>query len=188
MQGPPHRSGGSPRGPRPRLCLPMIMDPVYGYEAVNVEAQSRSLSSPLSWTKRMITVRKSSQVFGYGSLAFIRPSNRAIFAYVREHEGGVLLCVANLSRSAQAAELDLSPWRGWTPLEMIGRTEFPAVREQPYLVTLAPYGFLWFRLCENLEPHASAPLVPEFETLVLTAGKPLLHQGRARMVFERDVL
>jgi len=98
------------------------------------------------------------------------------------------LCVANLSRSAQAAELDLSPWRGWTPLELIGRTEFPPVRDQPYLITLTPYGFLWFRLCENLERREAPPLAPEFETLVLTTGKLVLHQTRARMVFERDVL
>jgi maltose alpha-D-glucosyltransferase/alpha-amylase len=136
----------------------------------------------------MITVRKSSKVFGYGSLTFIRPANRAVFAYVREYQGEVLLCVANLSRSAQAAELDLSPWRGWTPMEMIGRTEFPAVRDQPYLVTLTPYGFLWFRLCENLERRELRPLVPEFETLVLTSGQTLLHHARTRMIFERDVL
>ena len=188
MQWTPDRNGGFSRCDPARLYSPPVMDPVYGYEAVNVEAQSRSLSSLLSWTKRMIAVRKSSKVFGYGSLTFIRPSNRAIFAYVREHEGEVLLCVANLSRSAQAAELDLSPWQGWTPMEMIGRTEFPPVRDQPYLITLTPYGFLWFRLCENLERREAPSLVPEFETLVLTAGKPVLHQGRARMVFERDVL
>jgi maltose alpha-D-glucosyltransferase/alpha-amylase len=188
MQWTPDRNGGFSRCDPARLYSPPVMDPVYGYEAVNVEAQSRSLSSLLSWTKRMITVRKSSKVFGHGSLAFIRPSNRAIFAYVREYEGEVLLCVANLSRSAQAAELDLSPWRGWTPMEMIGRTEFPPVRDQPYLVTLTPYGFLWFRLCANLERREAPPLVPEFETLVLTAGKPVLHQSRAKMVFERDVL
>jgi len=188
MQWTPDRNGGFSRCDPARLYSPPVMDPVYGYEAVNVEAQSRSLSSLLSWTKRMITVRKSSKVFGYGTLAFIRPSNRAIFAYVREHQGEVLLCVANLSRSAQAAELDLSPWRGWTPLELIGRTEFPPVRDQPYLITLTPYGFLWFRLCENLERREAPPLAPEFETLVLTTGKPVLHQTRARMVFERDVL
>jgi len=188
MQWTPDRNGGFSRCDPARLYSPPVMDPVYGYEAVNVEAQSRSLSSLLSWTKRMITVRKSSKVFGYGTLAFIRPSNRAIFAYVREHQGEVLLCVANLSRSAQAAELDLSPWRGWTPLELIGRTEFPPVRDQPYLITLTPYGFLWFRLCENLERREAPPLAPEFETLVLTTGKLVLHQTRARMVFERDVL
>jgi maltose alpha-D-glucosyltransferase/alpha-amylase len=188
MQWTPDRNGGFSRCDPARLYAPPVMDPVYGYEAVNVEAQSRSLSSLLSWTKRMIAVRKSSKVFGYGSLTFVRPSNRAIFAYVREYQGEVLLCVANLSRSAQAAELDLSPWRGWTPMEMIGRTEFPPVRDQPYLVTLTPYGFLWFQLCENLQRHESPPLAPEFETLVMTAGKPLLHHPRTRMVFERDVL
>src|SRR5262249_31789271 len=160
---------------------------VCGCGAVHVEAHSRSLSSLLSWTKRMIAVRKSSKVFGYGSLAFVRPSNRAVFAYVREHQGEVLLCVANLSRSAQAVELDLSPWRGWTPMEMIGRSEFPAVQGQPYLLTLAPYGFLWFRMCQNLEPREAPALVPEFETLVLRPGRPLLQQ-RARTIFERDVL
>ncbi len=188
MQWTPDRNGGFSRCDPARLYAPPVMDPVYGYEAVNVEAQSRSLSSLLSWTKRMITVRKSSKVFGYGSLTFIRPANRAVFAYVREYQGEVLLCVANLSRSAQAAELDLSPWRGWTPLELIGRTEFPPVRDQPYLVTLTPYGFLWFRLCENLEHREAPSLAPEFETLVMTAGKPLLHHARTRMVFERDVL
>jgi maltose alpha-D-glucosyltransferase/alpha-amylase len=188
MQWTPDRNGGFSRCDPARLYSPTVMDAVYGYGAVNVEAQSRSLSSLLSWTKRMIGVRKSSKVFGYGSLTFIRPSNRAVLAYVREYQGEVLLCVANLSRSAQAAELDLSPWRGWTPMEMIGRTEFPAVRDQPYLVTLSPYGFLWFQLCENLERREAPPLAPEFETLVLVAGKPLLHHGRTRMVFERDVL
>jgi maltose alpha-D-glucosyltransferase/alpha-amylase len=188
MQWTPDRNGGFSRCDPARLYSPPVMDAVYGYGAVNVEAQSRSLSSLLSWTKRMIAVRKSSKVFGYGSLTFIRPSNRAVIAYVREYQGEVLLCVANLSRSAQAAELDLSPWRGWTPMEMIGRSEFPAVRDQPYLVTLTPYGFLWFRLCENLERRESPPLAPEFETLVMTAGKPLLDHARTRMVFERDVL
>jgi maltose alpha-D-glucosyltransferase/alpha-amylase len=188
MQWSPDRNGGFSRCDPARLYSPPVMDPVYGYEAVNVEAQSRSLSSLLSWTKRMITVRKSSKVFASGSLAFIRPANRAIIAYVREHQGEVLLCVANLSRSAQAAELDLSPWRGWTPLELIGRTEFPPVRDQPYLITLTPYGFLWFRLCQKVEHRESPRLAPEFETLVMTAGKPLLHHARTRMVFERDVL
>ena len=105
------------------------MDPVYGYEAVNVEAQSRSLASLLSWTKRLIAVRKSSKVFGRGSLSFIRPANRAVLVYVRQYEDEVLLCVANLSRSAQAAEIDLSPWRGRVPLEMLGRTSFPVIGE-----------------------------------------------------------
>jgi len=187
MQWTPDRNGGFSRCDPARLYAPLVMDPIYGFEAVNVEAQSRSLSSLLSWTKRMIAVRKATKVFGHGTLSFLRPSNRAVFAYVREHQGEVLLCVANLSRSAQAVELDLSAWRGWTPMEMIGRSEFPAVRNEPYLITLAPYGFLWFRMCQNLEPREAPALVPEFETLVLTTGRPVLQQ-RARTVFERDVL
>jgi maltose alpha-D-glucosyltransferase/alpha-amylase len=189
MQWTPDRNGGFSRCDPARLYAPLIMDPVYGYESVNVEAQSRSLSSLLSWMKRMIVVRKSSKVFGYGTLTFIRPSNRAVLVYVREYHDEVLLCVANLSRSAQAAEIDLSPWRGRVPIEMIGRSEFPPIRDQPYVLTLAPYGFLWLRLCENANPRVDAPtLVPEFETVVVTAGKPLLASHRARMIFERDVL
>src|SRR5581483_6162664 len=150
MQWTPDRNGGFSRCDPARLYAPPIMDPVYGYESVNVEAQSRSLSSLLSWTKRLISVRKSSKVFGRGSLAFIRPSNRSVLVYVRQYGNEVLLCVANLSRSAQAVEIDLSPWRGRTPLEMLGRKDFPPIGDQPYVVTLAPYGFFWFQLCEKV--------------------------------------
>ena len=104
------------------------MDPVYGYESVNVEAQSRSLSSLLSWTKRLIAVRKSTQAFGRGTHDVHPPGQPLRAAYVRQYEDEVILCVANLSRSAQAAELDLSPWKGRMPLEMLGRTPFPADR------------------------------------------------------------
>src|SRR5439155_16913908 len=96
-----------------------------------------------------ISVRKSSAVFGRGSLAFIRPSNRAVLVYVRQYQNEAILCIANLSRSAQAAQIDLSPWRGRVPLEMLGRQKFPPIGEEPYLVTLAPYGFFWFLLCEQ---------------------------------------
>ncbi|HEU5273819.1 MAG TPA: maltose alpha-D-glucosyltransferase [Xanthobacteraceae bacterium] len=189
MQWTPDRNGGFSRADPARLYAPLIMDPVYGYEAVNVEAQSRSLSSLLSWMKRMIVVRKSSKVFAHGTLSFIRPTNRAVIVYVREYQEEVLLCVANLSRSAQAAEIDLSPWRGRVPIEMIGRSEFPPVREQPYLVTLAPYGFLWLRLYDEHKPRVDSPtLVPEFETIVVSAGKPPLASHRTRTIFERDVL
>src|SRR3974390_840121 len=112
MQWTLDRNGGFSRCDPARLYAPLVMDPVYGYQAVNVEAQSRSLSSLLSWTKRLISVRKSSKVFGRGSLSFIRPANRSVLVYARQHEDEVVLCVANLSRSAQAAELDLSHWQG----------------------------------------------------------------------------
>src|SRR5262245_12071790 len=188
MQWTPDRNGGFSRCDPARLYAPLIMDPVYGYQSVNVEAQSRSLSSLLSWTKRLITVRKSSKVFGRGSLGFIRPANRSVLVYVRQYEDEVVLCVANLSRSAQAAEIDLSPWKDRIPFELLGRTSFPAIGAAPYLITLSPYGFFWFQLCKALERVPSPPLVPEFETLVVTSGPNPLTQGRTRHVFEHDVL
>jgi maltose alpha-D-glucosyltransferase / alpha-amylase len=189
MQWTPDRNGGFSRCDPARLYAPMIMDPVYGYEAVNVEAQSRSLSSFLSWTKRLISVRKSSKVFGRGSLSFIRPKNRSVLVYVRQYQNEVMLCVANLSRSAQAAEIDLSPWRGRTPLELLGRKEFPTIGDQSYIVTLAPYGFFWFQLSEKSESQAEAPsIAPEVETLVVVDGWASLLQGRSKEILERDVL
>jgi maltose alpha-D-glucosyltransferase/alpha-amylase len=164
------------------------MDPVYGYQAVNVEAQSRSLSSLLSWTKRMIAVRKSSQVFGRGSLSFIRPANRAVLVYVREYKNEVILCVANLSRSAQSAEIDLSPWRGRVPLEMAGRSRFGPIGDSPFIVTLAPYGFFWFLLCEAEGPVEQPIILHEPTTLVFTEGLKSLFERRTRLDFERDVL
>jgi maltose alpha-D-glucosyltransferase/alpha-amylase len=188
MQWTPDRNGGFSRCDPARLFLPTIMDPVYGYEAVNVEAQSRNIASLLSWTKRLIAVRKSSQVFGRGSLAFIRTRNRSVMVYARQYENEVILCVANLSRSAQATEIDLSPWRGRSPLEMLGRRNFPPIGEQPYVVTLAPYGFFWFYLCEQSGEIESPSIAPEFETLVVTEGWRSLAHGRARVILERDVL
>jgi maltose alpha-D-glucosyltransferase/alpha-amylase len=190
MQWTPDRNGGFSRADPAKLFLPPIMDPVYGYQAVNVEAQSRSLASLLSWMKRLIAVRKTSRVFGRGSMAFIRPANRAVLVYVRQYEDEVLLCVANMSRSAQAAEIDLSPWRGRVPHEMLGRTRFPRIGEAPYVITLAPYGFFWFQLREEGqaggEPLSS--VAPEFVTLVIGEGSRSLLEGRARQSLERDVL
>jgi maltose alpha-D-glucosyltransferase/alpha-amylase len=189
MQWSPDRNGGFSRADPARLYAPVIMDPVYGYEAVNVEAQSRSISSLLSWTKRLIAVRKSTQAFGRGTITFVRPSNRSVLAYVREYNGEAILCVANLSRSAQAAELNLAAWRGRIPLEMLGRTEFPPIGENTYMVTLAPYGFYWFKLTEKAaSPHDAPTLVPEVETLVIPAGSTWESLGRTRGVFEQDVL
>ncbi len=189
MQWTPDRNGGFSRADPARLYAPTIMDPVYGYEAVNVEAQSRSLSSLLSATKRLISVRKSTLAFGRGSMAFIRPANRSVLAYVRQYQDEVLLCVANLSRSAQPTELDLSPWKGRVPLEMLGRTRFPAIGELPYMITLAPYGFYWFRLQERDKSDPEVPrALPEFETLVVPVNSTWVSLARTRGVFERDVL
>jgi maltose alpha-D-glucosyltransferase/alpha-amylase len=189
MQWTPDRNGGFSRADPARLYAPLIMDPVYGYEAVNVEAQSRSLSSLLSWTKRLISVRKTSQAFGRGTITFIRPTNRSVLAYVRQYGDDVILCVANLSRSAQATELDLAPWKDHIPLEMLGRTRFPAIGELPYLITLSPYGFYWFKLEEKpAEEPTHHELFAEFETLVVPAGSTWVTLERTRGIFERDVL
>ena len=189
MQWTPDRNGGFSRADPARLYAPTIMDPVYGYESVNVEAQSRSLSSLLSATKRLISVRKSTLAFGRGTMTFIRPVNRSVLAYVRQYKDEVILCVANLSRSAQATELDLSAWKDRVPLEMLGRTNFPAIGELPYMITLAPYGFYWFELRAKEEPkHVATTAVPEFETLVVPVGSTWMSLARTRGVFEHDVL
>jgi maltose alpha-D-glucosyltransferase/alpha-amylase len=190
MQWTSDRNGGFSRADPARLYAPMIMDPVYGYHAVNVEAQTHSLSSLLSWMKRLIGVRKSSRVFGRGSLSFIRPANRSVLVYVRQYENETILCVANLSRSAQSAEIDLSAWKGRVPQEMLGRTRFPRIGDRPYVVTLAPYGFFWFTLLDEPEARSEQPrLIPqEFTTLVMAEGWSAFLSGRTRIAFERDVL
>jgi len=189
MQWAPDRNGGFSRADPAKLYAPMIMDPVYGYEAVNVEAQSRSHSSLLSATKRLISVRKSTLAFGRGTMTFIRPINRAVLAYVRQYDDEVILCVANLSRSAQATELDLSAWKDRIPVEMLGRSRFPAIGDLPYMITLAPYGFYWFQLQERDKSEPVAPReLPEFETLVVPLGSTWVSLARTRGVFERDVL
>ncbi len=154
MQWSPDRNAGFSRADPQRLYLPPIMDPVYGYEAVNVEAQTREPSSLLNWMRRMLAVRRSSKAFGRGRLTFLNPGNRKILAYLREYGEETILCVANLGRSAQPVELDLARYRGRVPLEMMGRTAFPPIGERFYLLTLPACGFYWFRLAADVEvPH-----------------------------------
>jgi maltose alpha-D-glucosyltransferase/alpha-amylase len=154
MQWSPDRNAGFSRADPQRLCLPPIMDSVYGFEAVNVEAQLRDSSSPLQWMRRMLAVRKTSQAFGRGRLTFVRPGNRKIIAYLREYEGETIFCVANLARTAQPVELDLTRFGGRVPVEMLGRTPFPPIGELPYLLTLPGHGFYWFKLETNADPPA----------------------------------
>jgi maltose alpha-D-glucosyltransferase / alpha-amylase len=151
MQWSPDRNAGFSQADPQRLYLPPIMDSVYGYAAVNVEAQSREPSSLLNWTRRLLAVRKRHFAFGRGNLVFLRPNNRKILAFLREYGEEIILCVANLSRSAQPMELDLSRHKGRVPIELLGRTAFPPIGELPYLVTLPGHGFLWFRLAAGEE-------------------------------------
>jgi maltose alpha-D-glucosyltransferase/alpha-amylase len=129
-----------------KLYQPLITDPVYGYGAVNVEAQRRNPHSLLNWIRRLIAVRKSSQVFGRGTIEFLRPANHRVLAYLRSLDEEQVLVVNNLSGTAQAVELDLREWQGAIPIEMFGRSVFPRIGELPYLLTLGPYAFYWFRL------------------------------------------
>jgi maltose alpha-D-glucosyltransferase/alpha-amylase len=149
MQWSPDRNAGFSRADPQGLYLPPIMDPVYGYEAVNVEAQSREPASLLNWMKRLIAARKAHRAFGRGSVQFLRPGNRKILAYVREYDGEVILCVANLARTAQPVELHLARFKGRVPVELLGQTPFPPIGELPYLLTLPRYGFYWFALADE---------------------------------------
>jgi len=151
MQWSPDRNAGFSRADPQRLYLPPIMDPIYGFQAVNVEAQLREPSSLLNWMRRMLAVRATSRAFGRGRLVFLAPGNRKVLAYLREHDGETILCVANLARSAQPVELDLRRHRGLVPVEMFGRTAFPPIGELPYLLTLPAHGFYWFRLSADVE-------------------------------------
>jgi maltose alpha-D-glucosyltransferase/alpha-amylase len=125
------------------------MDPVYGYQAVNVEAQLRTPTSLLRWMRKFIALRKEHPVFGLGTYEPLKPSNTRIFAHIRTYEEDVMLCVHNLARSAQAVELDLSAYQGYSPVEIFGRSRFPKIGEWPYLLTLAPRGFYWFQLVKD---------------------------------------
>ena len=123
-----------------------MMDPVYGYQSVNVEAQQRYDASLLNWMQQMIHLRKRHKVFSRGALEFIKPENRKIFAFTRSHRGETVLCVYNLSQDAQPVELDLSRYQGVRPVEMMGQTEFPKIGKRPYQLALSRYGFYWFQL------------------------------------------
>jgi len=146
MQWTPDRNAGFSRADFAQLYAPPLMDPVYGYQAVNVEAQLRTSSSLLRWTRRFIALRKEHPVFGFGTFEPIQTSNKRIFALIRRFEDDLVLCVHNLARTAQAVELDLSPYAGRHPVELFGRQHFPRIGELPYLLTFAPRGFYWFEL------------------------------------------
>jgi maltose alpha-D-glucosyltransferase/alpha-amylase len=187
MQWSSDRNGGYSRADPQRLYLPPIQDPVYGYEAVNVEAQTRDTSSLLHWTRRLLAVRRSTQVFGRGRITMLHPGNRKVLAYLRElgaegAEGGeAVLCVANLSRSAQPVELDLARFKGRVPVEMGGHIAFPPVGDRPYLLTLPGYGFFWFRLATDVAPpdwHTHRLPAEDLAVLVLFDGWNSLFRDR----------
>ncbi len=173
MQWSGDRNAGFSEANRQQLYLPVITDPEYHYEAVNVEAQQGNPQSLLWWTKRLIALRKQHRVFGRGSLTFLEPENRKVLAFVREFEDERVLVVANLSRFVQYAELDLTAFRGQVPVEMFGQGEFPAIDEHPFVVTLGPHSFYWFQLTLPAQgavsgdtPAAVLPAAADLEALL----------------------
>jgi maltose alpha-D-glucosyltransferase / alpha-amylase len=192
MQWSPDRNGGFSRADPSRLVLPPIMNPLYGYEAVNVEAQSGDQHSLLNWTRRAIAVRRQYRAFGRGNFRLLYPKNRKILAYFREYEGRSILCVANLARTPQAVELELSEFAGRTPIELDGGSIFPPIGQLSYLLTLPPYGFYWFLLADEEagwpSMHTPAPEpMPEYQTIVLRNRlADALQAGRA--ILEREIL
>ncbi|ABG03291.1 Trehalose synthase-like protein [Rubrobacter xylanophilus DSM 9941] len=200
MQWTSDRNAGFSRADPHSLYLPPIMDPVYGYEALNVEAQSRSPGSLLNWMKRIIAVRKAHKAFGRGTLEFLHPGNRKVLAYLREYGDETILCVANLSRSAQPVELDLSRFSGRVPVEMIGGSSFPPIGSLPYFLTLPGHSFYWFNLTTEAEApswHQESPRFFEPPVVVLPAGRqtardirrlPLRLQHRQVAQLEQEAL
>ncbi|MDF3929443.1 maltose alpha-D-glucosyltransferase [Pseudomonas putida] len=197
MQWSPDRNGGFSRADPQRLVLPPIMDPLYGYQTVNVEAQSHDPHSLLNWTRRMLAVRKQQKAFGRGSLRTLTPSNRRILAYIREYTDAdgnteVILCVANVSRAAQAAELELSQFADKVPVEMLGGSAFPPIGQLPFLLTLPPYAFYWFLLASRDRMpswHIQATEgLPELTTLVLRKRMEELLQAPASDTLQSTIL
>jgi len=173
MQWSLDRNAGFSRADPQRLYLPVIMDPIYGYQAVNVEAQSRDPSSLLNWTRRILAVRRQFKCFGRGTLEFLRPQNRKVIAYIRKYGEEIILCVANLSQTAQAVELDLSQYKGLVPVELMGRNSFPPIGELPYFLTLPAHGFFWLLLSATAAPpawHIERMPATELPVLVLLDG------------------
>jgi maltose alpha-D-glucosyltransferase/alpha-amylase len=148
MQWSPDRNGGFSKANPQRLILPVIIDPEYHYESLNVESQQGNPNSLLWWTKRLVALRKRFQAFGRGTIEFLSPENPKVLAFIRSYEDETVLVVANLSRFPQFVELDLSKYKGRSPLELIGRTAFPPIGDLPYLLSLGEHAFLWFSLQE----------------------------------------
>jgi len=179
MQWSSDRNAGFSRTNPQKLYLPITIDPQYHYESVNVETQQNNPHSLLWWMKHLIEQRKQSKAFSRGSLEFLRPSNRKVLAFYRRYQDETILVVANLSRLPQHAELDLSSNKGQTPVEIFGRTKFPIITDQPYVITLGALGFYWFSI--EARPTQESTLTPAQE-----AELPLLAVESFEKVFERS--
>ncbi len=177
MQWNGDRNAGFSSANRQQLYLPVIVDPEYHYEAVNVEVQQANPQSLLWWMKRLIDLRKRHPAFSRGTLEFLHPENHRILAFVRRHEGQTLLVVANLSRFVQPVELDLSEFVGHVPVELMGRVEFPTVGESPYVLALGPHAFMWFALEAPAVETAAGAAPGELPLLPASSSVGALFEG-----------
>jgi maltose alpha-D-glucosyltransferase/alpha-amylase len=186
MQWTSDRNAGFSQADPARLYFPVIMDPLYGYQAVNVEAQERSASSWLNWLRRLIALRRQRRVLGDGAMEMLDPSNRSVLAFIRRSEEQVMLIVANLSRFVQPVELDLAPFAGAMPVEVIGGSSFPPIgTDQPYFLSMGPHAFYWFDL--QLQPEAPTG-GGDSPAITVNGDWDALFAGTARERLEREVL
>jgi maltose alpha-D-glucosyltransferase/alpha-amylase len=187
MQWSADRNAGFSRANPQRLYLPVVIDPPYSYESINVETQRDDPHSLLWWMRRTIALRRQHPAFGRGTLTFLYPSNRKVLAFIRAHDGERILVVSNLSRSVQYVELDLSEFRGRVPVEMAGATEFPPIGDLPYLLTLGPYASLWFTLTspdETMQDQRTDTGRTTWATLTVTGAWDRVFEGRTRASLE----
>jgi len=184
MQWNADRNAGFSTAVPARLYSPVIMDPVWGYQAINVEAEQGDPSSLLSWMRNMIALRKLFSVFGRGTMKFLDPSNRKVLAYIRQYGDERVLCLANLSRFAQPVDLDLSELEGLVPVEMLGYVEFPTIGRQPYRFTLNAYSFLWLELQQRTQPSETTVDLAEQAALNAASGWESILAGPSRQRLE----
>jgi maltose alpha-D-glucosyltransferase / alpha-amylase len=193
MQWTGDRNAGFSRADPARLFAPPVMDPLYGYQSINVEAQERSPSSLLNWMRRMLALRRQHPTLGRGSFEPVATNNRRVLAYLREDDEQQILIVANMSRTVQPVHLDLQRFQGRHPVELIGNTELPQVTADPYFLTLAPHGFYWFGLSKVASPLVlQRPLIAgqdqTIPSLLVSAVWSTLLDGHPRTLLERDAL
>ena len=183
LQWNPDRNAGFSKANPQRIYSPVVVDPEYHYETINIEIQRNNPQSLLWWTKRLIALRKRYQSLSRGSLEFLHPENRHVLAYVRRYESEIILAVVNLSRFVQFVELNLSQFNGMTPVELFGRTPFPKIGELPYLITLGPHSFYWFSLERSAQNGAAGSGQEEAPRIVLSDrwGQPLTRQIRSAL-------
>ncbi len=187
MQWSSDKNAGFSRANPQSLYLPIILDPEYHYEAVNVETQLGNPHSLLWWMRRMLALRKKWRALGEGKCEFLNPENRKILSYVLRFQKETILVVANLSRFVQPVELDLSPFKQLVPIELFGRMEFPPITEKPYFFTLGPHAFFWFSLetpAISTEAPPATTTAPELPALIVEGSWQRLLSGRGRFVLE----